>query len=182
MNIRTALSHAVLLTLLTGCAGVSPPADPGTAAAQAVLRNARGEEIGMARFVEEAPSRIHVTVDVSGLTPGPHGLHLHETGVCDGTTETPFSSAGGHFDRTGREHGHLNPAGHHSGDLPNLDVDQSGEGRLSVTVQQFAVADLFDADGTALVIHQNEDDQRTDSGPLGPGNSGPRIACGVVSR
>ena len=180
MNIRTVVSYAALLTLLPGCTSLSPAHGP--AGVEAVLRNAQGDEVGLAAFAEDARGRVHVTVEVSRLTPGPHGLHLHETGACDGTTATPFSSAGGHFDRTGSQHGALNPAGHHSGDLPNLVVDEDGEGRLSITVKQFALADLFDADGTAVVVHQNEDDLRTDAGPLGPGNSGPRIACGVITR
>ena len=179
MTIRTALSCAALLTLLPGCTRASPA--PVHSRGEAVLRNAQGEGVGMAAFAEDAQGQVHIHVNVNGLTPGPHGLHLHETGVCDGTTETPFSSAGGHFDRTGSLHGPLNPAGHHSGDLPNLVVDEAGEGRLSVTVERFALADLFDADGAALVVHQKEDDLRTDTGPLGPGNSGPRIACGVVT-
>lgn len=182
MNIRTSLSNAALLTALSGCVAVSPPSAPAPSQAEAVLRNAEGEEVGVARFVEDAQSRVHVSVDVSGLTPGLHGMHLHAVGACDGTTATPFSSAGGHFNPTGRQHGHNNPAGHHSGDLPNLAVEEAGAGHLSITIRQFVLADLFDADGTSLIVHQNEDDLRTDAGPQGPGNSGPRIACGVVSR
>lgn len=182
MNSRTAVRNAALLALLSGCTAPSLSPAPAQSGAEAVLRNTQGEEVGIARFAEDSRNRVHVRVAVSGLTPGPHGLHLHETGACDGTTATAFSSAGGHFDRTGSQHGPLNPAGHHSGDLPNIMVDEAGEGRLSLTVQRFALADLFDADGTALIVHQNEDDLRTDAGRLGPGNSGPRIACGVVSR
>ncbi|HEV2148533.1 MAG TPA: superoxide dismutase family protein [Longimicrobiaceae bacterium] len=200
---RILISLPASALLLSGCtAGLTSPATsgqeasptafvsaPGAAtaersAAQAEVRlhNPAGEVVGTARLVEDAAGRVHLSVHVEGLAPGLHGMHLHAVGRCDGSTTPAFASAGGHFNPTGAEHGHHNPAGHHAGDLPNLVVNPAGVGRLSTTLEQFAIADLFDADGTALVIHQNEDDLRTNTGPLGPGNSGPRIACGVVSR
>jgi Cu-Zn family superoxide dismutase len=90
------------------------------------------------------------------------------------------SSAGGHFNPTNMEHGFHNPNGHHAGDLPNLIVNPAGVGHLSKTVDYLDLAALFDADGTALVLHQNEDDLTTNAGIAGPGNSGARIACGAV--
>jgi Cu-Zn family superoxide dismutase len=108
-------------------------------------------------------------------------MHLHAVGSCVGGTTPAFSSAGGHFNPTGHKHGYENPQGYHRGDLPNLVVNEAGVGRLSVTIEQFRLADLFDANGTALVVHQNEDDFETDAGPLGPGNSGPRVACGALA-
>ena len=144
----------------------------------AALHDAAGAAIGTARFTEDAAGAVHLTVHVRGVAPGLHGLHLHAVGSC---VAPAFASAGGHFNPTAREHGHLNPAGFHAGDLPNVIVNAAGVGQLATTVAQFALAQLLDADGTALVLHANEDDRRTNAGPLGPGNSGARIACGALA-
>ena len=149
-----------------------------SSALEVSLRDVGGAEIGVARLHEDGTGRVHLTVHASGLTPGLHGMHLHAIGVCDGSAS--FTSAGGHFNPTGRQHGHHNPDGHHAGDLPNLVVNPAGVGRLSVALAQFRLADLRDANGTALVLHQREDDLTTDNGAFGPGNSGARIACGVL--
>lgn len=150
--------------------------------AEAMLRDVTGREVGTLRLVEDAAGGLTVAVHATGLNPGLHGLHLHAVGVCNAATAPAFASAGGHFNPTGRKHGHHNPDGHHRGDLPNLVANEAGIGRLTTRMEEFSVAELLDADGAALVIHQNEDDLRTDSGPLGPGNSGPRIACGVLEQ
>jgi Cu-Zn family superoxide dismutase len=153
----------------------------GAAHAEATLRDAAGAEVGTARLTEDAAGRLHVTVHVRGVAPGRHGLHLHAVGACAAGAGAPFASAGGHHNPAGREHGRRNPLGHHAGDLPNVEANAAGVGRLAATVGAFTLASLADADGTALVLHQNEDDERTNAGPLGPGNSGPRVACGVVA-
>jgi superoxide dismutase, Cu-Zn family len=150
--------------------------------AAATLRDAAGNDIGIARLTEDGTGRVHVTVHVKGVSPGLHGMHLHAIGRCDGSTSPAFSSAGGHFNPGGKEHGHHNPNGYHAGDLPNLEANSSGVGRLTVRLEQFRLANLFDADDTAIVLHANEDDLLTNSGPAGPGNSGARIACGVIER
>jgi Cu-Zn family superoxide dismutase len=165
----------------------SPSAQPSHApsAARAAhaaveLHDAGGAEIGTARFTEDATGVVHLTVHVRGISPGLHGLHLHTIGACVAGTTPAFSSAGAHYSPVAKEHGHDNPAGFHAGDLPNVTVNDAGVGHLNVKLEQFRLADLADADGTALVLHANEDDRRTNTGPLGPGNSGARIACGVV--
>ncbi len=191
---RTLLPLAA--ALLSGCAaGATGPQDPimeaevptftaaaGAAHAFAELRDPSGQTLGTVRFTEDATGRVHITVHAKGISPGLHGLHLHSIGECDGSTATAFSSAGGHYNPTGKQHGHHNPAGYHSGDLPNLIANEAGVGRLTWTTEQFRLADLFDDDQTAVVLHANEDDLTTNAGPMGPGNSGPRIACGVVQR
>jgi len=119
---------------------------------------------------------IEVRVQAAGLAPGHYGVHLHAAGRCEGPG---FESAGPHWNPTGRVHGKLNPGGHHLGDLDNLDVDESGAGRLEFTITGALTtgADgLLDADGAAVVIHAGPDDYRTDPS----GNSGARIACGVL--
>lgn len=159
---------------------VDAPTATGAAHAVAELRDVAGAAIGTARFTQDATGRVHLTVHATGVTPGLHGLHLHAVGACAAGTGAAFLSAGGHYNPANREHGHENPLGHHAGDLPNLEVNAAGVGQLAVTLEQFALAQLADADGTAIVLHQNEDDRRTNMGALGPGNSGARIACGVV--
>jgi superoxide dismutase, Cu-Zn family len=150
--------------------------------AAATLRDAAGNPIGTARLTEDGAGRVHVNVHVKGVTPGLHGIHLHAIGTCDGSTSPAFSSAGGHFNPGAKEHGHHNPNGYHAGDLPNLEANRNGVGHLTARLEQFRLADLFDTDGTAVVLHANEDDLLTNSGPAGPGNSGARIACGVIER
>lgn len=100
------------------------------------------------------------------------------TGRCEGPA---FTSAGGHLNPGEKQHGTLNPAGSHTGDLPNLNIVSNGAGTLSVELSGTRAeleAALFDADGTALVIHATADDYKTDP----TGNSGARIACGVLTR
>jgi Cu-Zn family superoxide dismutase len=120
--------------------------------------------------LQEASGGSTLTVQAIGLSPGNHGLHLHDKGLCQGPA---FASAGGHWNPTGRKHGRDNPAGAHLGDLPNLQIDASGSGTASFTLAPGSA----DADGTALVVHAKADDYRTDPS----GNSGDRIACAVVS-
>ena len=118
---------------------------------------------------------IEIRVQAAGLPPGHYGVHLHAVGRCDGPA---FESAGPHWNPTARQHGRLNPAGPHLGDLDNLEVDESGAGRVEFRINGGAISGaegMIDADGAALVIHAAADDYRTDPS----GNSGARIACGV---
>jgi Cu-Zn family superoxide dismutase len=167
-------SAAALLAAASVLAGCRVERVAGAAAAAAAPSAARAQ----ARLVEDATGRVHLTVHVRGVTPGLHGLHLHQIGSCVGAGG--FASAGGHFNPTGKQHGHLNPLGFHAGDLPNVEVTPAGVGRLTVALDQFALAALDDVDGTALVLHANEDDRVTNTGASGPGNSGARIACGAL--
>jgi Cu-Zn family superoxide dismutase len=122
-----------------------------------------------------------VTVDIASLAlpAGTHGIHFHEVARCDGGA-TAFSTAGAHYNPLGRQHGLDNPAGPHAGDAPNIVIPASGVGAASFGTDRVSLTpgtiSLFDADGSALVIHANADDQRTQPS----GNSGARIACGVV--
>lgn len=144
--------------------------------ASATLKDTGGHEIGLARFTQDGGGPVHVVVHVKGLAPGLHGIHVHENGRCDPT----FAAAGGHFNPQGKKHGLDTPAGPHGGDLPNLVVNQSGEGYLDTTTDRATLspgpASLFTGNGTAFVIHARPDDQKTDPS----GNSGDRIACGVI--
>jgi superoxide dismutase, Cu-Zn family len=165
--------------------GAASGVAPGGAAdtATAMLQDSAGAQVGTARFAA-TDGGVEVQVEVSGLPAGAHGVHVHMTGRCE-PADTAFSSAGGHLNPGDRQHGLENPAGPHAGDLPNLEVGADGGGTLTATALRDvpdAMSALLDADGAALIVHANEDDQQTDDGPEGPGNSGARIACGVVSR
>ncbi len=162
------------VVFLAGCASAAT-STPSSATAD--LRTATGQSVGRAVFTPSGAG-VHIVVDVHGLPPGPKGVHIHETGAC---TPPAFTSAGGHFNPDGRQHGSENPQGSHAGDLPNLVVAADGSGHLVVTTDRVALGSrrtsLFDADGSALIVHSGPDDLKTDP----TGNSGGRIACGVIT-
>jgi Cu-Zn family superoxide dismutase len=144
--------------------------------ATATLKNADGKEVGKASFT---PSKegVKVQVAVAGLPPGKHGIHLHAAAKCD---PPDFKSAGPHFNPTEKHHGLHNPEGAHAGDLPNLSVGKDGKAKATFTAKGATLGEgtgaLLGGDGTAIVIHADPDDEKTDPA----GNSGARIACGVI--
>lgn len=154
---------------------------PARAFASAALVDTSGRNVGFAGFTEDSAGVVTLHVSVTGLPPGSHGIHIHAVGIADPAATPPFSTAGEHYNPTVHEHGLNNPNGPHAGDLPNLIVDAQGSGTLDVTLSRFTLtpgpATLFDADGSALIIHASQDDQV--SNPAG--NSGGRIAGGVIT-
>jgi len=172
----SALALGLASVLLTGCAGLHGPA-PGTGRAE--LRSASAVVVGTAIFTQVG-SALRVVLEVHDLPPGVKAVHVHEVGRCEGPA---FTSAGGHFNPHGRQHGALNhPRGPHAGDLPNLTVAADGKGRLESTTELMSLGlepgSVFDADGSAIIVHAAPDDFRTDP----TGNAGARIACGVIER
>jgi Cu-Zn family superoxide dismutase len=165
----------VLSLLLAGCASMQPSGDN---AATAELRNASGASVGTANLTQVG-NVVRIVLEAKGLTPGLHAVHIHAVGKCD---PPDFNSAGSHFNPTGRQHGALNPQGSHAGDLPNLNVGADGNGRLETATEQITLGSsstsLWDADGSSLLIHAAPDDFKTDP----TGNSGARIACGVLTK
>lgn len=132
-----------------------------------------GTAIGWVR-VKVLPGGLMVHLEAKGLPPGELGMHVHAVGRCDGPD---FASAGPHWNPTGKQHGRLNPLGRHEGDLGDLWVDSNGSTRMDmIPPADGHFMSPFDADGAALVIHAQRDDERTDPS----GNSGPRIACAVL--
>jgi len=170
---------AVSLSVISACASAPSPLNRA-AVAYATISNAAGEKRGTAELWQDLDKIVHVEVQVTGMPPGSHGIHFHQTGQCDGSTATAFSSAGGHFNPLGRQHGLDNPAGPHAGDAPNFTVNADGTGRASFTTDRVSLTEgstsLFDDDGSAIVIHAAADDQTSQPA----GNAGARIACGVV--
>ena len=166
---------------IAGALIVGATASASASRAEASLVGADGSPVGWARLTEDATGTVHVNVHVTGLTPGLHGIHIHAVGQCTlGTTPT-FSSAGGHHNPLQHEHGLSSPTGGHAGDLPNLIVNEQGIGHLDAMTTLATLSggpvSLFDGDGSALIIHALEDDQITNP----TGNSGGRIACGVIT-
>lgn len=126
---------------------------------------------------------VEITVDVTGLKPGPHGIHLHAVGKC----EAPgFTTAGGHFDPG--PNGMMDPDTNHPfhmGDLPNIVADEKGHATLKAMTTRVTLSDgplsLFDADGSAVIIHGNPDQGVTGEARSGM-SGGPRVACGVITK
>lgn len=162
--------------LMSGCAGMMAEPEPPLSA-EATLRDKDDKEVGRATLIQTAEG-VRIAVTGYRLPPGPKGLHIHAAGVCQ---PPEFTSAGAHFNPTGKKHGRLNPEGPHAGDLPNLVVSAAGEGGIDITTQAVTLKkgvpnSLFGDKGTSIVIHAQPDDERTDP----TGNSGARIACGVI--
>lgn len=159
--------------------GGNPVAEAGGEHARVNLRDAGNSPVGVAKLTEE-DGEVLVRVTTHGLTPGFHGFHIHAVGVC----EAPFTSAGGHFNLPGNTH----PA--HSGDMPVLLINADGTGEARFKTDRFGISDLFDADGSAVIIHAGPDNYANiptrysatgpDATTLATGDSGARAACGVV--
>jgi Cu-Zn family superoxide dismutase len=144
--------------------------------AKAVLKDKSGKEVGTVDLVQ-TPHGVLLKLSLKGIPAGEHAFHVHAVGKC----EPPFTSAGGHFNPGGKKHGMEAADGPHAGDMPNLHVPPSGE--LAVEVANPAISlvkgqpnSVFDADGSAIIIHAAADDYKTDP----TGNAGDRIACGVI--
>ncbi|MDX1630465.1 MAG: superoxide dismutase family protein [Thermoanaerobaculia bacterium] len=145
--------------------------EPGTAAVQ--LMDREGTEVGMVTFTGQDGS-VQVVASLEGLEPGQHGFHIHETGDC---SADDFTSAGGHFNPTGVEHGCPGDEVHHAGDLGNVEIVEDGTGNLDVTSSMISLGQgPSSVLGRAVVVHQGEDD--CTSQPSGA--AGPRVACGVI--
>jgi Cu-Zn family superoxide dismutase len=168
---RSLLAIAFLMLPVAAAVGGAPPAR-----VTATLQSGRGEPVGEA-VLSETPHGVLITATLHDLPPGEHGFHIHEHGRCI----APFESAGGHFNPKHARHGFRNAKGAHAGDLPNVIVPEDGKAKVEimaygVTLAKGKPSSLLDQDGTALVIHAGPDDYRTDPA----GNSGDRLACGVV--
>jgi Cu-Zn family superoxide dismutase len=173
MNLRLPLALAVTALALSGCSTVADL--PAQRIGTATLTLANGQPAGTAEFVSVG-NTVTLAVGVSGMAPGVHGIHVHTIGACKGPD---FASAGGHLNPLAHHHGSLAPDGKHAGDLPNITIQPSGAGALRadlIGTPDGVRAWLFDADGAAVVVHADPDDYRTDPS----GNSGARIACGVI--
>jgi Cu-Zn family superoxide dismutase len=169
------------LILIASLAVLIVPARAWNLRADVKLYNTNGNQVGKVRLTQEGSGNVAVQAHVHDLPPGFHGFHVHAVGECI----PPFTTAGGHFDLDGHTHKD------HSGDFPVLLVNADGTANAKFNTDRFAVADLFDADGSALIIHASPDNYANiptryvaapDATTLATGDSGARIACGVVEK
>jgi Cu-Zn family superoxide dismutase len=161
---------------------VSGPAIAAASKARAIAKmiGIDGQPAGTVSFAATSHGVLMV-FDLKGLTPGAHAIHIHTSGNCD--PKTAFTSAGPHFSEDARKmHGYLAEHGMHSGDLPNQFAASDGALHASVMSNAFSLGNgkksIFDRDGASVVVHAKADDYASQPA----GNSGDRVACGVITR
>ncbi|HJP59236.1 MAG TPA: superoxide dismutase family protein [Gemmatimonadaceae bacterium] len=173
---RALLPLAVLAFTATACSTAMRMRN-AAARAEAVMYNSSGAAVGTAQLWQDGNGTVNVEISSLTLPAGTHGIHFHDVGKCEGPA---FTTASGHYNPMGMEHGLQNPKGPHAGDNPNIVIPAGGVGNVSFSTDRVSLTPgtrtLLDADGTALVVHASADDQVTNPS----GNSGARIACGVV--
>ena len=161
-----------LAIIVSGCTTMSASGPSAVATLEPTKGNAAA---GSVSFVQRG-DKVIVTARVTGLAPGGHGFHIHEKGDC---SSGDGMSAGGHFNPFGKPHGNPGRADHHAGDMPMLVADSSGEARLSAEIDGASVGGASgDIVGKAVIVHKDPDDFTTQP----TGNSGARVACGVIRK
>lgn len=177
MKMRQVIVTVLGLLVLIGmaaCQGETPSAVGQEAAAS--MSGTDGAALGTV-VLAEGPNGVLISADVTGLSPGAHGFHIHEVGAC-----TPdFSAAGGHYAPGGEGHGFQHEDGSHAGDLPNLYAGADGVARADVFTDKITLAagaetSIFDDDGSAIIIHAKPDSYGPEPG------AGDRVACGIIKR
>lgn len=161
---------------LSGCSRrvELPSLPPIEVSARAELATGTGQAAGTATLTQ-TPNGVLIVAQLSNLPPGAHAIHVHDKGVCT----APFETAGGHFNPGDAVHGFRRDAGPHAGDLPNFRASDNGTAQVEMFLTTATISGanaMVDDDGASLVVHAGPDDHITDPS----GNSGSRIACGVI--
>jgi Cu-Zn family superoxide dismutase len=176
MRLKWLAIGAVLASMTAAVA--QQPAAPKQIKVQ--ILNATGQNAGFAIF-KTVKTGVKVKIELKNLPFGLHAVHIHQNAACDAPD---FKTAGGHFNPDGKQHGFMNPMGHHNGDFPasiSVGEDHSGEATFvlsTVSLDPGAPNSLFSKGGTSIVVHEKADDEKTDPS----GASGNRIACGVIKQ
>jgi Cu-Zn family superoxide dismutase len=169
------ISRTIVLAALFG-AVLSAANKPVTV----TLKDGDGKEVGTARVSDLGKDMgVKIALNVKGLEPGEHALHIHQAAKCEGPK---FTTAGGHFNPDMKKHGLENPEGPHAGDMKNFMVKPDGTAKVTVEDSHVSLGEgdhsVFAGGGTALMIHAKADDLKTDPA----GNAGDRIACGTITK
>jgi len=170
-GILTVVAAALWLLAVAGSAGAQSQA-------RAELKDGEGKSVGMATL-REAKDGVLLSAQVKGLSQGLHAIHVHAVGKCEGPK---FTSAGGHFNPGNTKHGLKSSEGPHAGDMPNMHATKAAVARYETLNDRISLgrgeSSVFDADGSAVVVHAVADDDVTDPA----GSAGDRVACGVITK
>jgi Cu-Zn family superoxide dismutase len=167
------------LTALTLCFLAVPALAKPKNALVIPIKTSDGQDAGTATF-RQGKGKLSIKLDLKNLPVGEHAVHIHAKALCDAPD---FKTAGGHFNPESKQHGTLNPMGHHAGDLPqNVMIGEGHVGQASFKVDYLSLDpsspnSILANGGTAIVVHEKADDMKTDP----TGNAGNRIACGVIT-
>jgi Cu-Zn family superoxide dismutase len=171
------MNRTILLTLATALGMASAAVAANKVDVQ--LTDSQGKNVGMAVLSDDGKKGVGVDLKLENMPPGEHGIHFHREAKCDAPD---FKSAGPHFNPDLKQHGLENAQGHHNGDNQNITVGADGKGKTHWVNKDLTLGSdlksLFSNGGTSLVIHAKADDQKSDPA----GNSGDRIACGVITK
>ena len=169
------MRHSLLSLSLFLAAALVWAANP--AKVSVPMKDAQGKSVGTITLKTHGKG-VEIKGNLENLTPGEHAIHFHREAKCDAPD---FKSAGPHFNPSLKKHGLENPEGHHDGDNPNFTADARGKAKFTIVNKDVTLGEgshsLLASGGASIVIHAKADDQKTDPA----GNSGDRVACGLIT-